>query len=168
MTKGDPGGIGDTLTAFPWGTQESGVGVIQVGARAGGSDTRKPPSGAADKAGTRGRHGVRPGQGKKNGGRRENAGDVTLGVQGNNRGRKASGVDHESHRVGEGEGGREASGVEENPGGGRHGVGGGVEWTQGADTPGVAEGPIGDKTPGGPTAAQGRPGEDGQGQGGGD
>ena len=54
------------------------------------------------------------------------------------------------------------------PGGGRHGVGGGVESPQGADTPGVAERPRRDETPGGLTAAQGRPGEDGQGRGGGD
>ena len=40
---------------------------------------------------------------------------------------EASAVDPEIHGVGGGEGGREASGVGENPGGRRHGVGGGVE-----------------------------------------
>ena len=68
-----------------------------------------------------------------NGGRQENAGGLTSGVWGNNRWRETSGVDHkshgvdhESHGVGEGEWGREASGVAENPGGGRHRVGRGV------------------------------------------
>ena len=28
MTAGDPEGIGNTLTASPWGTQESGVGEV--------------------------------------------------------------------------------------------------------------------------------------------
>ena len=65
MTAGEPEGSGDRLTALPWGTQESGAGGLQWGARASGSDTRKPPSAAADEEGTRGRHGARPGQGKK-------------------------------------------------------------------------------------------------------
>ena len=39
---------------------------------------------------------------------------------------------------------------------------------QGTNTPGVAEGPRGDETLGGTTAAQDRRGEDGQGRGGGD
>ena len=70
--------------------------------------------------------------------------------------------------MGEGEEDHEASGVTENPRGGRHGVGGGVESPQGTDTPRVAKGPRVDKTPGGPTSAQDRQGKDGQGWGGGD
>ena len=62
-------------------------------------------------------------------------GGRTLGSGGGDfAGREASGVDPETHRVG-GEGGREASGVEENPGGGRHGVGGGVKLVQDDLTP---------------------------------
>ena len=45
---------------------------------------------------------------------------------------------------------------------------GGVESPQGVDTPGVAEEPRGKKKTGGPTAAEGGPGEDGQGRGRGD
>ena len=53
------------MTAWPWGTQESGAGGLQAGARAEGSDARKAPLEAANEGGTRGRHGARPGQGKK-------------------------------------------------------------------------------------------------------
>ena len=55
----------------------------------------------------------------KNVGRRDWEGAEPSGVGGTFRGREASGVDPETHRVGEEEGGREASRVEENPGGGR-------------------------------------------------
>ena len=52
---------------------------------------------------------------------------------------------------GEGEGGRKASGVAENPGGGRHGVGGGVELPQDDSTTnkvdGGVESPQDDSTP---------------------
>ena len=65
MTAGKPGESGETLTTSPRGTQESGVGGLQVGARASGSDARKSPSAAADEAGTRGRHGARRGKGKQ-------------------------------------------------------------------------------------------------------
>ena len=61
----------ETLTTSPWGTQESGERGLQVDARAGRSDGRKPPSVTADKAGTQGRHGVWQEQREKNGGRRE-------------------------------------------------------------------------------------------------
>ena len=166
MTAGEPEGSGDMLTASTWGAQESGAGRLQGGARVGGKDIVKSPSVAADKEGTRGRHGARLGQGEKNGDRRENAGSVNSGVQNNNRGNEASGVAHESHGVEEGEEGHEASGVAEKPGVGCHGVGVGVEWPQGADTPGVAKEPRGDETPGGTTEAEDRPGEDGQGRGG--
>ena len=53
-------------------------------------------------------------------------------------------------------------------GGGSTEWAGGVELPQGADIPGVAKDPREDETPGGPTPAEGRPGEDGLGQGGGD
>ena len=69
-------------------------------------------------------------------------------MEGNKGGHKASGVDPESHGVGEG--GHETSGVAENRGGRSHGVGGGVNLPQGADTPRVSEGPRGDETPGAP------------------
>ena len=48
----------NTMTALPWGTQESGVRGLQVDARAGKSDGQKAPSATADKVGTRGRHGA--------------------------------------------------------------------------------------------------------------
>ena len=69
-------------------------------------------------------------KGQKKGGRRGWERAEPLGVRGNSRGREASGVYPKIHGVGEEEGGREASRVEENPGGGRHGVGGGVELSQ--------------------------------------
>ena len=131
-------------------------------ARASGSDKRKAPSVTADKAGRGGLHGVRQGQQDKNGGRQEFERTEPSRMGGNYGGREASGLDPKTHRVRGKEEGREASGVAENPGGGRHGVGRGVELPQGADTPGVAEGPRGDETPGGPTAAQDRREEDGQ------
>ena len=62
MTEGGPRGSRDIMTVSPWGTQESGAGGLQVGARAGGSDARISPFAAANKAGTWGRHGTRPGQ----------------------------------------------------------------------------------------------------------
>ena len=71
-------------------------------------------------------------------------------------------------RSGEGGGGPRGLRSGKTPRGVRHGVDGEVESPQGADTPGVAEGPRRDKTLGAPTAAQGGTGEDGQGRGGGD
>ena len=71
---------------------------------------------------------------------------------------------HESPRVGDKKGGREASGVAENPWGYRQGVGGRVELPQGTDTPGVAELPRWDKTPGVTTKGEGEPREDGWGR----
>ena len=85
MTPGEPEGSGDTLTASPWVTQERGAGELQVGARADGSNTRKAPSAAADEAGARGRHRARQAQRGRNGGRRENKADKTLGVWGDDR-----------------------------------------------------------------------------------
>ena len=64
------GWIHNTLTALPWGTQESGARGLRVDARASGSDGQKPPSAMADEAGKRGRHGAWQGQGAKKGGQR--------------------------------------------------------------------------------------------------
>ena len=86
-------------------------------------------------------------------------------MPGNNRCRESSRVDHESPRVGGKEGDRKASRVAENPRGSRHRVGEGVKSPQGADTPGVAEFPRGDKTPGGTTATKVGPREDRRGRG---
>ena len=96
-------------------------------ARASGSDKRKAPSVTADKAGRGGLHGVRQGQQDKNGGRQECERTEPSRMGGNYGGREASGLDPKTHRVRGKEEGREASGVAENPGGGRHGVGRGVE-----------------------------------------
>ena len=62
MTMGEPEGSRDMLTASPWGMEEIGAGVIKVGARSGGSNTSKVPSADANKVGTQGRNGERPGQ----------------------------------------------------------------------------------------------------------
>ena len=70
MPAGEVGGSEDTLTASPWGTQESGAGGLRVDARAGRSDERKPPSASDGKAGTRGRHGSKQGKGGHPRGRR--------------------------------------------------------------------------------------------------
>ena len=66
-------------------------------------------------------------QGGKKGGRRGWEGAELLGVGGNSGGCEASEVDPDPHRVEWEEGGRKASRVEENPGRGCQGVGGGVE-----------------------------------------
>ena len=62
---------------------------------------------------------------------------------GDEEGREASRVAHESLGVGDKEGGHEASGVAENPRRYRQGVGGGFELPHGIETPGVAELPRG-------------------------
>ena len=165
---GEQEGNKGTMMASPWGTQESGVGGLQVDARVDGRDKRKAPCATADKTGTWGPHGASQGKGGNGGDRREKVGAEPSGVGENNGDREASIFDPKSHGVGEGDGGRAASGVADKLGGGRHGVGGGVESPQGADTPGMEEGPRGDETLGSPTASQGRRGEDGRGQGGGD
>ena len=121
---GDPGRSRDTLTASPGGMQKSYARELQVGAWAGSSNARKSPSVASDEAGTWGCHGVRPGKGGKYGGRREHVGGATSGVRGNKGGCEASGVDPETHRVGEGERGRTSSRGAETPGGGAA-----TEWT---------------------------------------
>ena len=64
MPAGELGGSNNTMTASPWGMQESGAGGLRVDARAGRSNERKAPTATADKAGTQGRHGARQGQGE--------------------------------------------------------------------------------------------------------
>ena len=54
-----------TLTASPWGTQESGARGLRVDARAGGSDSRKAPSATADEAGRGTYMGCGRGKGRK-------------------------------------------------------------------------------------------------------
>ena len=66
----------------------------------GRGDTRKASSAAADKAGAQGRHGVRPANRGRSGGRCDNEASETSGLQGNDRGRKASIVAFEYLRVG--------------------------------------------------------------------
>ena len=144
--------------------QESGAEALHGDAQAGGGDTGKAPSTAAEEEVTWGRHGARLVQRGQEGGRSENVGGKTSVVRGDDGGREASGVAHKYPRVGDEEGGREASGVAENPQGSFHGGGGGVESPQGADTPRVAELPRGDETPRGTTGAEGGPREDGRGR----
>ena len=128
-----------TLTALPWGREESGTGGIQGDTWAGRSHKRKALSATTYNVGTHGRPGARQGRGGHEGDRREKVGAKPSGVGGNKGGRKASGVDTKPH-----------------------GVGGGVDSPQGTDTPRVAEEPRGDKTPGVPTAFQYRRGKDGR------
>ena len=59
--RGGQWGIVDTLTASSWGTQESGAGGLQGGRAGRREQLQERPSAAADKAGTRGRHGARQG-----------------------------------------------------------------------------------------------------------
>ena len=73
----------------------------------------------------------------------------------------------ESSGVGIRERGPEASGVAENPGRDRQGVGGGVKLPRGINTPGVEELPRGDKTYGVTPEGDRVPGAEGRGRGGG-
>ena len=70
--------------------------------RAGVSNRRKAPFATADKAVTRGRHGAWQEQREKYGGQRNWERAEPSGVGENFGGRKASGVDPETHRVGGG------------------------------------------------------------------
>ena len=94
MTVGGPEGGRETQTATELGTQESGAGELHREVRASGCDTRKAPSTVADEAGAQARHGEKPAQRGQKGGPQENKAGKTSGVQGNNRGRDASGVAH--------------------------------------------------------------------------
>ena len=104
-------------------------------ARAGGGDTGKAPSVAADEAGARVRHWARPTQRGRSGGMRGKKAGKTSGVWDDNRGCEATGVSQESPRVGDNGVGRKASGVAENPQGSCQGVGGGVESPRVNSTP---------------------------------
>ena len=95
-----------TRTAMEGGTQESGAGGL-VGDVAA--------SAAADKAGAGGRHGTKKGLRGRIAGWRENPAGESLGVGGDEVACKASGLDHDSLVVGDEEGGRDSSGVAENP-----------------------------------------------------
>ena len=132
---------------------------------AGGGNTGKAISAAANKAGAGGRHEARPYLRERIAGRRENPVGKSSGVQGDEGGREASGVIHESLGVGDKVGSREASGVAENPRGYCQEVGEGVELPQGIDTPGVAELSQGEETPVVTTEGEGVPEEDGPGRG---
>ena len=72
---------------------------------AGGGDTGKASSAAADKAGVGGRHGAKLEQRGRFAGWREHPAGESLGVRGDDGGREASGVAHESSGVGDEEGG---------------------------------------------------------------
>ena len=127
---------------------------------AGGGNSGKASSTAADEAGARGRQGVRPVQRGRVAGQRENSASKSSGVRGNDGGYEASGVAHNYSVVEDEEGGRKAFGVEENPQGSCQGLGGGVESPQGTDTPVVADLPRGDETPRVTTAVKVVMGED--------
>ena len=147
----------------PWKVARSGHKGKQwlAGAKPG-----KPPPAAADELGAWGCYGVRQAHRGKSGGRREKLSRKTSGVQGDDGGRKASGVAHDSPGVGDKEGGIEASGVAENPRGYCQGGGGGVESPQGNGTPGVTDLPQGDKNPGVTTVGGIQPMDDRRGRGG--
>ena len=119
MQGGGAGWERATWTATAWKMKDSGKGELSGDKMAGGGNIRKSSSAAADKAGAGGCHGARPGNMGKSGGRQENQAGESTGVQGDYRGREASGVAQESPGVGEEEGVCEASGVAENPQGSR-------------------------------------------------
>ena len=148
------------------GTQESGAEEPVESTSAGGSETRKATSAAADKAGAGGSHVARYGLRERVAGRRENPASESSGVGVQEGGREAYGVAGKPSKVGGKEGGREAYGVAENPGGNRERVRGGVELPQGIDTPGVDKFPQGDETPRVAIEGEGVTGEDGRGWGG--
>ena len=110
------------------------------------------------------------GRGRRKGGNTEAGGKKkasdTLGVRDDNRGPEASGVDHDSLRVGDEAGGCKASGVVENPWGYHHGVDGGVYLPQCNNTPRVTELTWRDKTPVVTTEGASAPREDERGRGG--
>ena len=87
-------------TAMAWGAQDRGEGELHGDVMAVRGNTGKASSAAANKAGAWGRHGTRPANRGRSGGRQENQAGKSSGVQGNDRGRKASIVALESLRVG--------------------------------------------------------------------
>ena len=150
------------------GAQESGVGGLSGDATEGRGNTGKATSAAADEAGAGSRQGQRPGL---RGGvtiQQENPNGESSGVGGGEGGCEASIVARESSGVKDEEGGCKASGLAENSRVYPKGVQGGVKLSQGIDTPGVAELPRGDETPGVTTGGKDEPREDEWGQGGGE
>ena len=117
------------------------MGELPGEAMAGRGNIGKAPFAAANKSGAWGRHGARPVQRGRYGGKQENQAGETSGVRGEDEGCEASRLAHESPGVGDEEGSRETSGGAENPRGSHQGVGGGVELPQGTNTPGVTEVP---------------------------
>ena len=101
MTGWGAEGGRETLTVTTGGTQDSGVGEVHGGARTSGGDTGKSPSAAVNKAGTQGRHGARTDQRGVKGGQQESKGSKTLGVWGDDGGREASEVAHNSPGAGD-------------------------------------------------------------------
>ena len=137
-----------TRTATSGGTLESGAGELSGDMTAGGSDTGKATSAAANKVGSGGHHGARSGVRDRIAGWQENPAGESSGVGGEEEGRKASRVASESLGVGGQEAGRKAYRVAENPGRDLQLVQGGVELPQGIDTLGLADSPREGKTPG--------------------
>ena len=113
-------GVGQSLTMTVWKSEGSGAEEVPGGAAAGGGDAWEVTSEDADAAGAVGHHGAKKRVRERVSGRRENPADNSLGV-------------------GIREGGPEASGVAETPGGDLQGVGGVVDSPRGIDTPGVEE-----------------------------
>ena len=96
MTAGGAEWESETRTATPWGMQDRGAGAIHGDARAGRGDTGKSPSAAVNETEARGCYGARPAQKGGQGARRKKHAEKTLGVRGDDRGRNASRVVHES------------------------------------------------------------------------
>ena len=72
MTAGGAEGGRETLTATPWGTQDSGAGAVHGGTRVSRGDTGKSPSAATDEAGAR----AAMGRGRRRGGKGEAGGKI--------------------------------------------------------------------------------------------
>ena len=96
MTAGGTEWERETRTARPWVMQYSVAGAIHGDARAGRGYTKKAHSAADDETGARSRYGARPAQRGRQGGRQKKHEGKTSGVWGDNRGREASRVAHES------------------------------------------------------------------------
>ena len=115
----------ETHTATAWGTQESGAGELHGEARAGGRTPGNPPP----RPPTRRERGAAMVRGRRKGGDKE-AGGKHVPEKPRECGETAGDTrplkwPTSPPGVGYEEGGREASGVAENPQGFHHGVGGG-------------------------------------------
>ena len=114
----DWGGGSGTQMEMTWGIHNSGTGELPGDTAAGGSETGKATSAAADKPGSGGGHGAKSGVTKRVAGQQENPLVESYGVGGEGEGNKAYGVASKPSGVGGDGGGHEAYGVAENPGGG--------------------------------------------------